>query len=195
MKDQSAVSWKDTPAGQQVLTTFSEEKTLVALENILKRLDTLERAINHLAIASDRAPGMMAMTTDMADDIFRQAEQKGVDMDERIKNALSLVEKMTSNDTVDQINSLLKLAGELPGLISIGVDVLDDRMETLINKGHDPQKLYHVATAANEALTRAAEEAPAHIGIFGLLRALKDPDRQKSLGFLMSFLKHFGQKF
>ena len=40
----------------------------------------------------------------------------------------------------------------------------------------------------------AQQEPPAKVGgVFGLLRALNDPDRQKALGFLMNLLKHLGK--
>jgi uncharacterized protein YjgD (DUF1641 family) len=46
-----------------------------------------------------------------------------------------------------------------------------------------------------DAMTEAQNQEPAKIGgVFGILRALKDPGRQKALGFLMNVLKNLGNK-
>ena len=186
--------WQETPAGQQVIEKFSEEKTLHAIERLLSRIDTLEKAVDSLSTTIQQGPGLMAMVTDMADEAYQSAETKGVNVEQRLGIALHLAEKITSPEQAEKLEKLLDLSDQLPGMISMVVDTIDENMQSALAHGFDPSMLRQVASSANDALTNAWTEPPAKVGgIFGILRSLKDPDRQKGLGFLMNFLKHFGE--
>ncbi|RMF02829.1 MAG: DUF1641 domain-containing protein [Bacteroidetes bacterium] len=252
-KNGTIVPWLETPAGQQVQARLAEERTLQAIDRLLTRLDTVEQAVSNLATMMHQGPGLTAMVVDMADEAYRTADRNGVSIDERLKNALALAEKLTTPTMLEKLNGLLTLADQapglvamagdmvdeayrnadargvsidqrlstalalaekltapemvgkldgllslsdqLPGLVAMGIDILDEGMRSAIASGIDPQALAQWAGQAGQALSQAQAEPPAKVGgIFGLLRAIKDPDRQKALGFLMNFLKHLGSK-
>lgn len=248
-----SVPWTDTEAGKQVQARLSESRTLQALDHLLQRLDTLEQAVDRLGVLmqqgpglvamvgdmadetyrqadargvsleqrlrvalemaekltapemvakldgllqfADQAPGLMAMTADMADEAYRKADARGVSLDQRLGVALEMAEKLTAPEMVNKLDSLLQLADQAPGIIAMAVDWMDESFKGASESGFDPKVLTQVAGAANTALTRAKDEHPTKSGgIFKLLGALKDEDRQKGLGFLLNFLKYFGQK-
>lgn len=248
----SALTLPNTAAGKQVQARLSEERTLRALDHILARLDTLDGAVESLNTVMQQGPGLLAMGSDMVDEAYREADAKGVSIDERLKNALAIAEKLTAPamvekldglmetldrlpglvamqaDIVDEayrsadargvniderlkagldmakkltapamvekLNGLIDSANQMPGIIAMAVDSIDETMRHANESGFDPKALAETASSANHALTKAKAEPPAKVGgIFGILRVLKDPDRQKGLGFLMNFLKHFGK--
>lgn len=241
-----------TVAGKKVKARLSDDRTLNAIDNLLARIDTLDKVVanlttmmnqapgllamggdmldeayrkadaqgvsiderlnNALVIAekltapamvekldkltqfADQLPGLVAMKVDALDDMYREADANGVNIDERLSSALQLAEKLTAPEMVEKLNGLMATADQLPGMIAMTVDMVDERMKNAIANGFDPNVLADTASAANRALTNARAEPPAKVGgIFGLLKVLKDPDRQRGLGFLMNFLKHFGK--
>lgn len=249
----NVVNWQETPVGQQVQARLNEERTLTAIDKLLTRLDTVEEAVgklatimqqgpgmvamfadtadeayrtadargvnvderlqNALALAekltapatvekltnllelADRAPGLMAMTGDMIDEAYRNADTRGVNIDERLGTAIHLAEKLTAPAMVEKLNGLLAMSDQLPGLMAMAMDTVDEGMRHAIANGVDLQALATLAGKAGQALSEAQAEPPAKVGgIFGLLRALNDKDRQRALGFLMNYLKHLGRK-
>lgn len=150
--------------------------------------------IDGLLKITDQLPGLVAMFGDMTDEAYRQADAQGVSIDQRLGVALQLAERLTAPEMAARLENALQLADQMPGMMAMTVDMVDEGMREAMDNGFDPQSLSRVAGAAGTALTRAQGEAPAKAGgIFGLMRALKDPDRQLGLGFLLNFLKHFGK--
>lgn len=187
-------AWQETPAGRQMLATFSEERTLKAIEHLLARLDTLEKAVEDLNLLMRQGPGLVAMATDAVDEIYSKSDEQGASIETRIRNGLEMAGKLTAPGMPEKLDQLLTFSEQLPGLVAMAADSADEMMKKAIAHGFDPQALISVAGAANRALTAAAAEPPARTGgIFGLLRALKDPDRQRGLGFMLNFLRHFGK--
>jgi uncharacterized protein YjgD (DUF1641 family) len=248
----NAVSWETTAAGKRLQARFAEERTLNAIDHLLARIDTLEQAVESLSGLMRQAPGLVAMQADIVDEAIRDADEKGVKIDERLQNALHIAERLTAPETVEKldnvfklteqlpglvamqadmfdeayrkadalginvdrrlkrglaiaekltsppmmekIENLLKLSDQAPGLIAMTVDMWDERMKQLNESGFDPKNLMEVSVMANNALTKSRQEPPAKVGgIFGIFKLLRDPDRQKGIGFLMNFIKHFGR--
>ncbi len=186
--------WPETEAGRRLRARLSEDQTLEAFDRLLQRIDTLETAVTNLTLLMQQGPGMVAMAGDMVDEAYRKADAQGVSIDERLGVALQLAEKLTQPQVAQQLAALLKVGEQLPGMMAMTVDMVDEGMKKAISNGFDPQTLADTASAANTALTKAKAETPAKVGgIFGLLKLIKDPDRQKGMGFLMNFLKHFGR--
>lgn len=244
--------WPETDAGRRLQARLSEDRTLEALDRLLQRIETLESAVANLTVLMQQGPGLVAMAGDMVDEAYRKSDEAGISIDARLKNALFIAEKLTAPKMVDQLDRLLSFTNQLPGLMAMQADIVDETyrkadangvnldqrlgvalqlaekltqpqvaekvtalvdmgeqlpgmmamtidmvdegMKKAIANGFDPQTLADTASAANTALTKAKAEAPAKVGgIFGLLKLIKDPDRQKGLGFLMNFLKHFGR--
>ncbi len=247
----AASTWESTETGQAIQRRLSEERTLQAIEHLLARIDTLERAVDGLANVMHQGPGLVAMTGDMVDEAYRRADANGVNIDERLKNALAIAEKLTSPTMMEKLDSLiqaadqapgltammgdmvdetyrraadrgvdiderlrtalqitekltapemaermdsaLQFADQLPGLIAMSMDAFDEFTKQALEKGYDTRTLMSVAQSANRALIEAKAEPPSKVGTFGLLRAMSDPDRQRAMGFLMTFLKHLGK--
>ena len=248
----SATLLPNTHAGKQVRNRLSEDRTLQALDHLLARIDTLDTAVENLSSIMQQAPGLVAIAGDTFDDVCQEADAKGINIDERLRNALDIAEKLTAPAMVEKLDAMLKLtdqlpgfvamkvdsldemyadadakgisvderlgvalqmaekltapamvekldmmlqmSDQLPGLVAIATDSFDEYMSDSVDSGFDPKALAETVRAANHALTCAKAEPPTKVGgIFGMLRVMKDPDRQRGIGFLMNFLKHFGK--
>ena len=195
MDTNGTVPWQQSPAGQHLLKTFSEEKTLHAVERLLHRIDKLEEAVGKLTELMQQGPGLAAMVGDMMDESYREADARGINIDARLKTALAMAEKLTAPEMAEKLDGLIQLADRAPGIIGMVGDMVDEGMKDAISNGFDPQTLGDTLGAMGSALTAAKQEPPASVGgVFGLFRALKDEDRQKGLGFLMNFLKQLGKR-
>jgi len=184
--------------------------------------------LNGLLQATEQMPGMVSMFADMADDTYRQAANRGIDIDERLRTGLELAEKLTAPDVLDKINQLLKLSGQAPGMVAMFMDILDEMYNKAAEKGLDPETMIkqgvdvtkkmtvllnssefqglmessvfepqtlNVLSAVSNALVESQEEPVRKVGIFGLMRSLRDPEAQKALGFLSTVLKNFGKNY
>jgi len=271
-------------AGKQLQERLSSDHTLRALDHLLQRIDTLEAAVDRLATALERGPGMLSMATDMADEEISNAQQRGIDIEERLSNALHLAEKLTAPamvekldrlaelsdqlpglasmaadmadegyqraaeqgveleqrlrlglemlekltrpDMAERLSQLMELSEQLPGLMAMGVDILDEgyrraaeqgidwntlgdrgvemlsqlsallaseEFKALMNSGVLHPSTLQVVAKAGKAMVDSNREEVKPAGIFTTLRAMGDKDRQKALGFLLSFSKHFGK--
>lgn len=199
-------------------------ETAQALNRLLDRLDTIEEAVDKLDAMMTQAPAMLAMMTDMADDVVHDAEAAGVNIDERLRLTLQLAERLTAPRTVevltqlmdrmDELEQLIALGEQAPGFVAMMVDTFDSVHQRAVEAGHDPERLarrsltavtsllesglldpesIEVVEKAGDALADS-QKAPPEVGFFGLLRAMRDPDTRRALGFLTEFGKRFGRE-
>ena len=171
-----------------------EQRLAGALQIAEKLTDPkmVEKLDNLLAFA-DQAPGLISMMVDMADESYRKAQKSGVNPEDRLSNALQIAEKLTATETVTKLNDLLVLAEQAPGLVAMLVDSIDEEMRKANTGGLDINNLMDYGKLIGLSLSDAKAMPETKVtGVFGLLRALRDPDRQKALGFLMNFAKAFG---
>ena len=124
--------WTTTEAGKHLQSRLNEERTVAAIDRLLDRIETLESAVEKLTIAMERGPGMISMVADMADEQYRKAAQNGVDIEQRLANALTIAEKLTAPEMVEKLNSLLKFTEQAPGLISMTMDMADEGYRRLL---------------------------------------------------------------
>lgn len=193
-KNGVAANWEDTPAGRQVQARLSEERTLLAIDRLLARLDTIEEAVKGLEQTMHQAPGMVAMVTDMADEAYRKADAKGIAVEARLNNALVMAEKLTRPEMVTKLNDLIAMSDQLPGIVAMAVDTLDEGLRKARENGLEPEALVDWAGQFGTAMRAAQNEPTQKMGLFGMMRALNDPDRQKALSFSLNFLKHLGKQ-
>lgn len=150
--------------------------------------------LDNLLTFVDQAPGIMAMTIDAVDEGYRKAGERGIGIENRIGTALEMAEKLTAPEMSQKLDGLLTLANQAPGIAAMLMDTFDEEMRKIKNMGIDAE-LLNIGKLAAQSLSEAKAEPVQKVGgIFGLMRALKDPDRQKAMGFLMQFAKKFGQK-
>jgi uncharacterized protein YjgD (DUF1641 family) len=145
---------------------------LRALTHLLDRLTKPEilHALTVLVEQVEAAPGLVAMTADIVDEIAAQTAAEGVDL-----------QQLTEN-----------LGKAARGLILLASR--DEILEVLDSDMFDPGALRTLASAAR-AMADATDGAtePQRVGVFGTLGALRDPDVQKALGFAVRVAKGFGQ--
>jgi len=212
--------------------------------SIEDRLRRIEDSLSKITDAMDQAPSLNSIATDTVDEMFSDAKRQGVDVDERFKNAIALLGRLSDPNVSGALNGLLDFVEQAPGLISIAADSIDegiqdinsgtikmdDRIATgkqllmrlsdpamaqkidgLLNLADQAPSLVSIAvdsidevmgTGENitflketaDAILRAKNESPATVGgLWGTLRAFRDPDRQKALGFIMNALKNIGK--
>jgi len=195
--------------------------TETTLLRVLDKLEALEEKIDRITALTDQAPGLLSIATDMADEAIMGAQQKGISLEARLSNALFLVEQLTAPEQVEKLQGLLKLADQTPGLVSMVTDMVDEAMSSAQEKGIDVsahvqtglalatrltapeikeraesmldiQALEFLATSG-KALAEGSQMPVKRVGMWGLMRQLRDPDIQQSLGLLMNIAKKLGQ--
>ncbi len=124
-----------------ILEKLTEPRTVEALSALVERVDKLEQLVE----LANQAPGMVAMVTDTVDEVALMAADQGIDMDERLRNALAMVEKLTEPRTVnvlsallerlDKLEQLVELADQAPGLIAMVTDTVDDTFGVAVQQG------------------------------------------------------------
>ncbi|MCB9265924.1 MAG: DUF1641 domain-containing protein [Lewinellaceae bacterium] len=153
MKDNGNPAWTETEAGQQLQERLSSEKTLMALDHLLQRIDTLEKGVERLSTLLEQGPGLVSMAVDTVDDTYRRATQQGVDIEERLSSALHMAEKLTAPEMVERIDSLLKLLDQAPGIASMMMDMADDGARQASAHGIDIEQRLAAALQLAEKLT------------------------------------------
>lgn len=285
MKSNGTTPWQDSDAGQQLMERFSQEKTLKALDHLLQRIDTLEKAveslsalleqgpsmasmaadtldetyrraaaqginieerlvnalhvgerltapemrekIDNLIAFAEQSPALFSMAIDTLDESFRQASSHGINIEERLKAAAGLGEKLTRPEMIERFEKLIELSSQAPGITAMLVDTLDESYRKALESGLDlgtiasnglsvvlqlsnllsseefsalmnskilSPKTLRVVSGAAEAMVESRQQPTKKMGLFGIMRALNDPDRQKAIGFIMSFMKAFGKQ-
>ena len=229
------------------LVSMAADITDDAMQQVRSRgVDPAERLENALHIAekltapemvekldkfiamTDQVPGLMSMMGDIVDDGCCQAADNGIDIPARLSAVTELVEKVTRPDTINKLNQLIELSEKLPGLASMGVDMLDEGYQRAAERGVDWTTLNEhglemltaltklltsdefkalmqsgvldpctikVVAKAGEAMVDSNREPVKPAGIWSMLTGMADKDRQRALGFLLSFSKHFGKRF
>lgn len=109
--------------------------------------------IDHVVSAVDQLPGIVSMVADMADDVARTSSEKGVDIDERLRGALEIAEKLTAPAMVKQINALTDMAAQGSGMVSMAVDMADGAVEAAATRGIDINERLGSALVLAEKLT------------------------------------------
>ena len=228
----------DERAGQalQLAERLTEPETVEVLTALIDRLDQLEQ----LAALADQLPDATMVAVDSIDEALTRAAERGVVLDERAREGLVLLEKMTEPDTAKALGAVLdraehlerlaELAETAPDLIATVVDILDAEYARAAEHGYDPERLLRQTLGSlrrlgdlfqsdefealldsgvldpealqtvgslGSALVESQKEADRgetpRRGFFGMIGALRDPDVQRAIGFVLSFAKKFGQ--
>jgi hypothetical protein len=200
---------------------LNEPQTVAALTRLLDRIESLEHTVNTLADLAEQGPGMAGMVGDMADEAVRRAAARGVDVEERLKVALELAEKLTAPEMVTKLDQLLEMADQAPLMAAMVADMADETVRRAAANGIDIEERLRSGLAVAEKLTapemteafktlldpqvvavlnktgialnQSLQKQPEKLGLMGMLRAMGDSDVQQALGFLMGFARHFGQ--
>lgn len=171
-----------------------DERINVALQ-LAERLTQpvmLER-LDQLLPLLDMAPDAFEMLNGIVQDLIQKAQSSQIDPARRIEALVRLMEQLTEPETIEQLEQGLQLVKQLPGIAAMVTDTVDEGISDFCETGPDPQALLEIGMSACQAATSARKERYKPMNIWGMLRAPSDPDRQVAIGFLMTFLKKFGQ--
>ena len=102
-----------------------------ATARLIERIDALEAAMSQVTDLLEQAPTVVATVTDIADESVRRAGRRGVDMDQRLHTALSLLERITEPDMVSALNRLMDLAEGGDAMLATLGDMADETARRL----------------------------------------------------------------
>lgn len=127
-----------SPNGSSTLEVrLNSPEMASALNRLLDRMDALEAAMQQLNATVGRGPNVVAMVGDMADDAYRTAAASGVNIEERMRSALHLLTRLTEPKLIEQLEGLLTLAEQAPGLAAMAGDMVDNAYRSAANHGID----------------------------------------------------------
>ena len=150
-----------------LLERLTAPGTTRALNALLDRLPQLDS----LLTLADQAPGFVAMGVDAADEVMRELQAKGVDVERGVLNGASAALRFGAHIGPAQVDAL-------EGVLTSGM--LDPHVVQLIG-------------TMGSSLATAASSRPAPVGPLGALGALRNPDVQQALGLLLTFAAEFGR--
>jgi uncharacterized protein YjgD (DUF1641 family) len=150
---------------------------LAALARLEQRLSVIEQRLDHVTRS---APAVAAFAVDSFDDAARALQARGVDLEERMRNATLTLERLTSNETTQLLARVLELAHDAPLTLATLVDGLDWHLAALRDRGVDIEQRLQVLAKVAERLT-----TPAALGMAEtLVEHLPNLDRLMSSGLL-----------
>jgi hypothetical protein len=159
-------------AAARLLARVTSRQTLAALDRLADRLPLIEQALELLAAAPDFA----AMLLDAGDEQVRRWSDEGLSLEAALRRGLHTalwLSARVSEVELDRLGTLLRS------------DILDP---------HTLQVISHAATALVQCQQAACRgEPPQQAGMWAGVQALRDPDTQRSLAFLIRFSQQFGR--
>lgn len=136
-----------------------------------------QRALQQLLDLAESGPKLVGAIVDTADSLAERAHGMGIDIDDRLRVLARVLERLTAPEALAAVEALLAKVDSLKAVLASGI--------------LDPTALATVATAG-DALAKAANAAPAPMGLWTAFRASGDPEVQTALGFLVRFAHAFG---
>lgn len=153
--------------------------TATALNRLLDRMDALENAMQQLSATIGQGPAMLAMMGDVVDEGIRNANASGINVEERAINVLHLLNKLTEPKMAHQLEALLNLAEQAPGLAAMVGDMVDNTVRSAAASGIDlEERAFTTLQLLNrltepkmvkqlEQLLELAEQAPGLLAMAG----------------------------
>jgi len=209
---QEGSEWpKRLPAMLKLIEKLTQPDVLAALETVAKHADQFVPWLNILA----DVPGLISSSVDGFDQYMDDLKHKGVDLQERGRALMQVALQASEPRTLHLISELLhqrdsllmgvSVMRDIPGIVSMAVDSLDEFYKQYDLGGHDFARLLHslrhgildihtvaLVASAGEALASSEQDyQPANL--FTMFKALGEPEFRNSMGFLLSFVRHFSR--
>jgi hypothetical protein len=146
------------------------------LENLLGRLERLEQRLSPVLDQLEQAPGMLAMLGDMFDEYARRAAKDGISLEESGINLVQLSLKLGKEVGPQQAANLIQLLHVAAG---------NPQLVQLLSKLSD------AAAPAKTGAQVSSASTSGKLGLFGLLRAMKEPSVQQSLQWGLDVARRF----
>ncbi|OQY99271.1 MAG: hypothetical protein B6D35_09755 [Candidatus Brocadia sp. UTAMX2] len=191
-------------------------KIMELLTPLSVRIDSLERSLSTIDAFIKKLPAMLAITTDIADEFYRNAAASGIDIEERLKKSASLLVQLTDPkkidalshfmNTLDTMTPLLKQFEKVPDILAMIVDSLDELCKGTERSGIDFERIMRQGKDAvaqlNELIKSDGLKALMNSGILnpksvnivaqaGCVLAECKEDRPKKMG-IVGLIKAFG---
>ncbi len=132
---------------------LGNQAILAALDRLERRLDRIEARLDGVSALSEKAPSVIAMITDTADRAAARATDRGVDIDARVRAALSLAERLTAPETMATLDRALQAAESAPKLVAMATDTFDSLVARAGSSGIDVEERLRVLAGVAERLT------------------------------------------
>ncbi|MEZ4660890.1 MAG: hypothetical protein R2911_25345 [Caldilineaceae bacterium] len=158
---------------------LNEPATAASINRLLDRIEELEQAVTTLTSTIAQAPGLMAMAGDMVDEAFHAAAAQGIDLEARAKTGLHLLTRLTEPQMVAQVEQLMDMAAQAPGLAAMMGDMADEAMRNVASAGVDIEERARTGLQLLNRLTEPqmvqqlnqaldmAEQAPGLLAMMG----------------------------
>ncbi len=174
---------------QRLLAVLSDPKALEAITSIVQNIDKI------------------AFSIEAIDGLLQRSDTIIENVSEGIKDATGGLEV---NSLVTLLQTLPRLAEAAPQLVEVTNQLVpvftSEELQNFINSGALERLLgsgilsaqaIGVVGYAGQSLVHSYDTTKDHdrqVGMLGLLKAVRDPDVQKALGFLVEFGKQFGRE-
>lgn len=177
-------------AEERLRQRLNEPGTAELLLQILDKLDVVHLAVSSLDGFLQRSDTIIENIASSVRGVRETAPVGDLDL---ISGAIEALPQMAATlpTIADRLPQLITVADQLQGLLNSA------EVTALMGSGIFSPQTVAVVAHAGDALVEsynANQTAPKQVGLFGLLRALGDPDVQRGLGFLVDFGKRFGQQ-
>lgn len=126
----------------------------------------MDAAVRRLEGAAAGVPAVVATMTDIVDGVIDRLAERGIDVDERMRALLQAADHLTSPRALDALASLLQS------------EIMAHQTTEVVGR-------------MGRAIVHAEHEATP-VGMWGMLRALRDPEVQRAAGFLVAMARRFG---
>jgi hypothetical protein len=152
------------------------------LENLLGRLERLEERLSPMLDQLEQAPGMLAMLGDMFDEYARRAAKDGISLEESGINLVQLSLKLGKELGPQQAANLIQLLHVVAG---------NPKLVQLLSKLSDAAAPAATGAESPSASALGKPGTSGKLGLFGLLRAMKEPTVQQSLQWGLDVARRF----
>lgn len=145
-----------------------EDRLLETIERLERRIEHMDEAVRRLEGATKQVPVVVATVTDIVDGVIARLAANGFDLDERMRALLQAADHLTSPRALDALASVLQS------------EIMAHQTTEVIGR-------------VGRAIVHAEHEATP-VGIWGLMRALRDPEVQRAAGFMIAMARRFGEE-
>lgn len=183
---EQVVTLSKMPEFQRLLDVLSNPQTLEAIISIVNNIEL----IAFLVTAMD---GFIQRADTIADNVAASlADVKPADSASSFNALLASLPQLTQSlpSLIDALPQITEAGNRLQPLLQ------SPEFSALMSSGIFAPKTVAVVGQAGDALVESYDrhrQEPKSLGLFGMLRTLRDPDVMRALGFLAEFGKQFGK--
>jgi uncharacterized protein YjgD (DUF1641 family) len=190
---------------------------LERMDRLEARIDAIQGTTESVAQLGTRGPAFVEMVAESATYAYNQARDAGVDPIRTGEQGAALALKACAPEALRAVERILDRQALLHRTLDV-VDALDadGSLDTLLDKGGEiaprvarimesppfdqlvnsgllNSHTLRVVSNATTALVDTRSSGLGPLGLFGQLRALRDADVQRAVGFSLSVARRFGQ--